>query len=211
MVVALKSPPVGPAGSFCALCCEDGPGLHPGRLEDGGPIFLFCERCDSEVTGPPVPASPPGLRWTGGRYFPLDQIEQNMSVRILRALRRFDYIPSSELSDALQIPSSIESRVEQNTYSVALSRLCREGYVEVKVVTCRPVKRSQSKRHTGLHQWNEYRITQLGRARLEWMLASTMAPIHEGRRASAQSPGSRPPGASANPPARPPEAARRAR
>lgn len=49
-----------------------------------------------------------------------------------------------------------------------------------------------------------------GRISPTWPTAGDLLK-NEARRASAKSPGSRPPGASANPPARPPEAARRAR
>lgn len=169
------------ARPFCASCTEEGPGLHPIQLEDGGPIFLFCERCDSEVTGPPVEGPPPGIRWTGGTYYPTDQIETHLTVRILRMLRRFGWVSSSDISDFLGIPSTIEDPTEQNNYSVTLSRLCREGYIEAKMVICRPVRKGYSRRHTGFHQWKEYRISPLGIARLNWMLQSTMAPIHEGR------------------------------
>lgn len=163
------------AKPFCASCIKEGPGLRPRQLDDGGPIFLFCSRCDSEIPGRGHGSSPSGTRWTGSVYFPLDEIERQMPIMILRTLRRFDWLRSDELSDALNIPSSIEDRHSQNRYSVALSRMCREGYVEAKVVRARPTKRSQSRRHTGFHEWKEYRITPIGIAKLEWSLGATMA------------------------------------
>lgn len=166
------------ANQFCASCISEGPGLRPCQLDEGGPIFLYCERCDSEVPGRPYgpsPASPAGAKWIGSCYFPLDEIKRQMPIMILRALRRSDWMRSNELSEALGVPSSIEDPGEQNRYSVTLSRLCRQGQVDTKVVRARPVRKSQSRRHTGLHEWKEYRISPLGIARLEWSLGATMA------------------------------------
>lgn len=163
------------AKPFCASCIREGPDLRPRQLDDGGPIFLFCERCDSEVPGRGHASSPEGTRWTGSRYFPIDEVERQMSIMILRMLRRSDWIRSNEISDALGIPSSIEDAGEQNRYSVALSRLSREGYVETQTVRARPMRRSQSRRHTGVHEWKVYRITPLGIAKLEWSLGATLA------------------------------------
>lgn len=156
---------------------------------------MFCEQCDSEIPGRAHSSSPPGTAWAGASYFPLDEVLRQMPIMILRVLRRSDWMRSNELADALGVPSSVEDRGEQNKYSVTLSRLYREGYVEAKTVRARPTKRSQSKRNNGLHEWKEYRITARGIARLEWSLGATMAPPHPSgaaRRASARSPGSRP-------------------
>lgn len=160
---------------FCASCIGEGPGLRPRQLEDGGPIFFFCARCDSEVPSRGHGSSPAGTKWTGSRYYPLDEIERQMPIMILRMLRRSDWMRSNELSDALGIPSTIEDPGGQNRYSVALSRLCKQGQVDVKIVRARPMRKSQSRRHSGIHEWNEYRISPLGMARLEWSLGATMA------------------------------------
>jgi hypothetical protein len=163
---------------FCASCCSDGPGLHLVRLDDGGPDYLFCERCDSGIATTDPGRMPAGVNWPGARYFPLDELERSVQFRILRALRRFDWIRSDELFDTLSIPGTTESRLERGRYSAALSRYVRERYVEVKTVTARAIRKGYSRRHAGLHQWKEYRITPLGIARLEWMLQGTMAPAH---------------------------------
>lgn len=160
---------------FCASCIGEGPDLRPRQLDDGGPIFLFCARCDSEVPGRGHGSSPAGTRWTGSAYFPLDEIERQMPIMILRTLRRFDWMRSEELSDALEVPSSAKDPNGRNKFGVALSRMRREGYVESKVVRARVIRNGYSRRHTGFHEWNEYRITQLGIAKLEWSLGATMA------------------------------------
>jgi hypothetical protein len=163
------------AGMFCANCIRPGPDLRP--REQDGVMFLFCARCDSEVEDRGHDFAPGKRRWTGSRYFPLDHIECELPIRILRTLRRFESASSMELSDVLQIASDSNDPVGRNNYSVTLSRLCRDGYVRAKKTRARAMKRSQSKskRSDGFHQWKEYSITRLGIARLEHSLGSTMA------------------------------------
>jgi len=161
---------------FCASCINEGPGLRPRQLDEGGPLFLLCARCDSEVPGrgwAPTPVA--GAKWTGSRYFPLDEIQRDMPIMILKAIRRFDWLRSDELSDSLDIPSTIEDYKERNRFGVALSRMCREGYIESKVVRAKVIRNGYSRRHTGYHEWREYRITALGVAKLEWCLGATLA------------------------------------
>lgn len=164
------------AAPFCASCTREGPGLRPRRLDDDGPLFLFCERCDSEVPGRKRVRGPGGTKWIGSRYYPLDELERALPIMILKALRRSDWVSASELAEMLTIPSISAGRQHRNKFSVQLSRMAREGYVESKDVRARALPgKSYSKHHPGYHGWKEYRITPLGIAKLEWSLGATLA------------------------------------
>lgn len=126
---------------FCAMCLAYGPALRPRQLVDHGPLFLLCAGCD---------VSEPRRIPNYGRYTPFDTVERNISNRILRAVRRFDWITSMDLAEVLAIPAVAADRTAHNNYSVALSRLARTGYL-------------RRRREAGM-TW--YQITPLGRRRI---------------------------------------------
>lgn len=151
--------------AWCAICLSYGPGLRPRQLVEGGPIFILCGECD-EADAATIRRYPPRFTaprrgqaggWQRRTYHPLDESERDLAFRILRAIQRFDWINSMELSDLLAIPSVTVDRRARNAYSVALSRLARNRFLSRRL----------------LDEWIEYRITPLGRARIEnWTRAA---------------------------------------
>lgn len=85
------------------------------------------------------------------RYVPIDELLERPRVRILRALRRFDWITAIDLADVLDLPTEKGAR---DSFASMLGRLVRIGQVERRGV--RPF---------------DYRITKEGRADLEAVLA----------------------------------------
>lgn len=65
-------------------------------------------------------------------YSPLDYRLEIPSVRMLRALRFFDWVDARTLWDVIGVPdySQVARCPERNGASVALARLLRHGYVE---------------------------------------------------------------------------------
>lgn len=53
-----------------------------------------------------------------------------MSVRILRAIRFFDWVLSADIAMAIGIPSSNEDALHRNNFDVNLGRLFRQGHLE---------------------------------------------------------------------------------
>lgn len=136
--------------TFCAICINTGPALLPRQIESGGPLFLLCARCRW------FDASPSAR--SGRKYLPLDEAESALSYRILRAVRRFDWISSVDLSELLCIPAVSTDHRARNAFSVSLSRLARGGCLR---------RRLQ-------HPWTEYRITARGLARIESVVRSAV-------------------------------------
>lgn len=147
--------------AFCAICLNRGPALRPRQLEPRGSVFILCERCDCSepqtvVSQPPRFHVAPrrGGGWQRAKYQPLDVTEQDTAFRILRCVARHDWISSMEICDQLGIAGTSGDRRPHNNYSVRLSKLRRDGFLERRHVLELP----------------EYRITDLGRARLEnWL------------------------------------------
>lgn len=151
--------------TWCAICVNDGPSLRPCQLTADGPVFLLCRSCD-EADAITIRSRPARhvvarrvlKRKSQARYLPLDESEGAMTYRILRAIRRFDWINSVDLSELLEIPSSTTDLHARNTYSVALSRLARNGSLQRRYKP--PL--------------TEYRITARGLARIEHTLRSAV-------------------------------------
>lgn len=66
------------------------------------------------------------------KYIPLDEILDQPSTRILRALRHFDWVRGPDLFAALEVPDFVvgKKNPERDRYSAALSRLAKDGLVE---------------------------------------------------------------------------------
>ncbi|HWU87156.1 MAG TPA: hypothetical protein VN253_07775 [Kofleriaceae bacterium] len=62
------------------------------------------------------------------RYLSIAREPRGPRVRILRALRRFDWIAAADLLIALDVP---DDRNEHNRFTAALGRLVEEGLVEI--------------------------------------------------------------------------------
>lgn len=142
--------------SHCAICVTGTASLRPRQLDDGGPVFIICARCDEHDVSASFPASKRRRRRRGGgwqrfTYWPIDDMVEDNLMRILRAARHFDWISSFDLSAVLEIPSQLVDRRAQNAYSVAIGRLYRGGFL---------------RRRRGA-EWYEYQVTDLGLARIE--------------------------------------------
>lgn len=106
---------------------------------------------------------------TGTRYVPLDQILEQPSTRLLRALRRFDWVQPADLYDAAGFPDYIDETVnpERNAAAAALSRLVKQGHVE------------RGRRQVGGYP---HRITASGVALLEQLLRGVTERTRRNRR-----------------------------
>lgn len=82
-----------------------------------------------------------------------------MSIRILRAIRFFDWSCPCDIADALNIPSRDQNLLERNNFDVTMSRLCVKGHIE--------------RRRYVAQSWS-YRITQSGRDLLQRELARSV-------------------------------------
>lgn len=91
------------------------------------------------------------FRWQRVNYWPLDEIERDLSFRILRTVNRFDWVTSGDVADLMGVPMSIVDPVAHNTFSVRISYLTKHGFMR--------------RRH--IMEFPEYQITDLGRARIE--------------------------------------------
>ncbi len=136
--------------TFCAICTEPGPLLRPRQIVRGGPIFQLCARCDEFDPSP--------AHRSDRKYLPLDEAEHALSYRILRAVRRFDWISSVDLSELLCIPPASTDRNARNAFSVSLSRLARGGCL----------------RRRFAHPFTEYQIAARGLARIEQTMRSAV-------------------------------------
>lgn len=131
--------------TWCSICVTGTTGIRPRQLVEDGPLFALCARCDELDVTPGHAGRRPG------KYIPLDESECGMAYRILRAVRRFDWVSPWELAEALVIPSSTVDARAQNAFSVVLSRLARSGYLK--------------RRH--VLETAEYKITRKGLARID--------------------------------------------
>lgn len=86
------------------------------------------------------------------RYLPLDELLEMPRVRILRALRRFDWVSVEDINLALD---NLDDRAA-NAHTKCVERLVREGHLE--------------KRGTNWSN-NRYRITDRGKQHLKDLLA----------------------------------------
>jgi hypothetical protein len=145
-----------PLRASCAICAGTY-GLHRDQLEPGGPVFTVCANCDgTEEAGEwaTKPSKhkfrPRGLTGRGPAtaYKPIDEIDRDLKVRILRGVRHFDWITSADLGVAIGI--ELTKRGRNDAYNMAVCWLNREGFLE-------RVK----------HLVFEYRITDKGRAHLD--------------------------------------------
>lgn len=89
------------------------------------------------------------------KYIPLDELLESPKIRLLRAIRTFEWAMSSHLMNHLSVPSRTEDKRVHDVYSQHLARLCANGLVERR----------------GLPPNSEYRITAAGRAELEAVYA----------------------------------------
>lgn len=124
------------------------------------------------------------VKSTGITYTPLDMKLEWPRVRILRAIRHFEWIAGFELLDTyLQLPRDEEAI--RNAYFVMIGRLHRGGFLD---------RRDTRVRCSGSHGWArqrlsmgstkfEYRITESGRRELARLLTTDMriewAPLRE--------------------------------
>lgn len=142
---------------FCAICVRCVLPLRLRQLEEGGPIFQICRRCDEQnaVTiqqRRPLQHRAPTGRGAGNRlYVPFDELHNDMTFRILRVVQRFDWINSIDIADILGIPGVTVDRCARNAYAVTLRRLTMWNYLR--------------RRH--LLEWHEYQITRTGRGWIE--------------------------------------------
>lgn len=114
---------------------------------------------------------------TEPRYVPLDEIERNNRVRLLRALWWLGWVDTRELFDAAGVDSDPRS-VDRNGAQVALGRLVKYGLVEKR--EGRAVKAL-----VGLtSSWADYRITAAGRAEVA-NYRRGVYPVQRGRRRAA--------------------------
>ncbi len=105
--------------AFCAICVDDGTELRGAQLEEGGPVFTICQRCDQLGATPSGPT-------TRRNYMPIDETLGRMRVRVLRALRHFDWTSTDELVWAI----GIEEQAERASYRRTLADSVRRGLVE---------------------------------------------------------------------------------
>jgi hypothetical protein len=97
-------------------------------------------------------ASPHGTK-VGG-YIPLDELLAMPFNRVLRGLRRFDWVETHELLSAIEAPEV--DCTERNTLTCAISRMVSRGEIE---------RRDSPRTFVGARY--EVRITAMGLARLE--------------------------------------------
>lgn len=97
------------------------------------------------------------------RYYPLDELLEMPRVRVLRAMRHFDWASAEDLRVALDIPAD---RRAWNTLAKQLQRLTVEGALE------------RTGPHATLFQ---YRITELGKRQLRGLLARGIVNDREAR------------------------------
>lgn len=149
-----------PLRSSCAICGGTY-GLHRDQLEPGGPVFTVCANCDGGDEAGGLANKPAQHATSSGgvnsygashrvprSYKPLDEINRDLKIRVLRGIRHFDWITSADLGVAIGIELTKDGR--NDAYNMAVCWLNREGYLE-------RVKRLVF----------EYRITDKGRSRLE--------------------------------------------
>lgn len=92
-------------------------------------------------------------------YKPIDVVLAKPRVRLLRALRFFDWTSNEQLFDALGVPLFDEDdRTERDAYAAALSRLVR-----VEMLVERREQLTKRRERNGLRAY-EYRLTDTGRA-----------------------------------------------
>lgn len=93
-------------------------------------------------------------------YVPVDAQLDVMRIRILRAIRHFDWVQPVDLGDAIGIPGSHEDHLVRNNFDVTIGRLFRGGFLE---------------RMPQRGGFSLYRITPAGRALLERELSRSLA------------------------------------
>ena len=153
-----------PLAAFCAICIDGTAELRAVQLEPGGPVHTVCKRCDEREAAAWASGAPRrslGRRGTSGRqprqrYRPLDETSADIVFRILQRIRHFDWATAPQLADAIGL-TDWERRHKR--FEVALSRSARAGLLER---AGRPLR-------------YEYRITELGLARLEHELRRGVA------------------------------------
>jgi hypothetical protein len=89
-------------------------------------------------------------------YAPLDALLDRPEVRLLRALRHFDWAPASDLYIALDVPH--EDSFNRNVFETTLYRSIKAGFA----------------RRRGPRNWTEYQLTKRGLRHLEQRLAVDM-------------------------------------
>jgi hypothetical protein len=104
-------------------------------------------------------------------YAPLDHVLELPGIRILRALRHFDAISTTDLWEVLNIPD--EQR--DSAYIAALGLAHERGHVE-------RLDYSRGPRLFGLDNCNWYRITKAGRATLARRLTDDLDAMNRDHR-----------------------------
>lgn len=90
-------------------------------------------------------------------YTPLDELMARPHVRILRALRWFDWATTEQIAIALDLPDHHENPQLRNAYTLAMRHMVQSGRVEANRTA-----------------WpHEYRLTPAGR---EWLRAALSVP-----------------------------------
>jgi hypothetical protein len=108
-----------PRPEFCSICIVGSGRLDLRRLEPGGPLYLVCERCDSETEEPRPTQKPPGRR------VPLLE----SALDILRTVHHLEWASSIDIRSVLGIPGAVEDRRRLDKFSQMLSRLARAGFL----------------------------------------------------------------------------------
>lgn len=124
-------------GAFCAICVDGVRDLRAVQLEPGGAVYTICKGCDEHRA---TEEDETTRRW----YVPIDETLERMPVRLLQALRHFDWTSTDELAAAMGIEDT-----ERKGYRRSLAYSVRRGFVE-----CDRRQRAA---------WR-YRITPAGRA-----------------------------------------------
>lgn len=106
-------------GAFCAICVDGVIDLRGVQLEEEGPVYTVCRRCDQRG------AVRPGAT-THRAYVPIDETLDRMRVRVLRTLRHFGWTSTDELVAAM----GIDEQAEREGYRRSLAYSVRRGLVE---------------------------------------------------------------------------------
>lgn len=128
-----------PLGGFCSQCITGTIGLHRAQLEQGGPVYTLCARCDDDSEPKPVKSNDRDPAWgrrgcgEHGRsvgYISMDDLLANVRFRILRAIRHFDWVTPERIADAIEVPAKNVDLLRRSCFDTAMSRLFREGHLE---------------------------------------------------------------------------------
>lgn len=87
-------------------------------------------------------------------YVPIDLALDTLRIRILRAIRHFDWCEPMDIADVLNIPSSRDDHRMRNAFDTQIGRMARSGLLD---------RRPSDRKSISLYL---YRISDAGRLRL---------------------------------------------